>query len=151
MSIFADLRACALVSYSLGYFAPKKPPSINSATPTHYIQFSLLQPPTPASLQTRFTLALKGEDEHQETGRDEQGATNVDRYARLQIRKHGDDGRHDAEDAVRRRGDGVAGAAVFGGEDLGRVRVEDGVHYVGHEVVGAVPGGWLALCVLHGI
>ena len=94
--------------------------------------------PSPQS-KTRLPATLKRQRQRQHPRRNEQRATHIDRRRRLQIRVDGHDRRHDAEDAVRRRGQRVPRAAILGGEDLGGVGVEDGVHDVAHEGVGAVP------------
>lgn len=90
-------------------------------------------------LQTRLTPAFERKTQNKHTSSDEQCTAHVDGRTRLQVGKHGDDGRHDAEYAIRAGRNGISSTAVFGREDFGRVGIQDCVHDVGHEVVGAVP------------
>ena len=83
-------------------------------------------PPT-TKLQTSNPPTLIRQNHTYQSRSNKKRPTSIHRRARLQIRKHGDNGRHDAENAVAACREGVAGAAVFGGEDLGGVGVEDGV------------------------
>ena len=73
--------------------------------------------------QTRLPQGLERQDQHQHGREQEQRAADVHGRRGLQVGVDGDDGGEDAEDAVRHRGQGVAGAAVFGREDLGGVCV----------------------------
>ena len=86
-----------------------------------------LSPDLTLNLQTRLPPRLVRQNGTDHARRNEQRAARVHRRAGLEIRKHGDDGRHDAKHAVRRRRQRVAGAPVQRREDLGRVGVEDGV------------------------
>lgn len=97
-------------------------PVFQSTTKTYTHIYIYKTPPTPS--QTRLPLALKRQRQNQQSRCDEQRSTDVYRGAGFQVREHGDDGRHDAEDAVGGRGDCVARAAVFGGEDFGGVGVD---------------------------
>lgn len=58
---------------------------------------------------------------------DIQRGTNIDRHRSSRVRSGGDSSAHDAHDSVQADGDAVAGAAVRGGQDFGRVGVEGAV------------------------
>lgn len=69
-------------------------------------------------LETRLAARLVGEKEAQEACDEEECTTDVDRRDGLYFGEHGDDRRHDAEDAVCRGCKGVASTAVHGREHL---------------------------------
>ena len=121
----------------------RPPPSSPSPHSLSTLHKSLLshQPPFPRSttLHTSLPPRLKRQSNHQNPTNNKQRSANINRRRRLQISEHGDNRRHNAEDAVCRCRNGVARAPVLCREDFRRVGVEDRVHDVGHEVVGTVP------------
>jgi hypothetical protein len=69
-----------------------------------------------------------------------QRSTNVNRNRRRRVRPRSNTCTNDAHDPVQADRDAVAGAAVGGGQDLGRVGVEGSVVYVLLECTSAAEG-----------
>ena len=94
---------------------------------------------TASVLQTGFSSRLEWQYQCQTPRRDKQRSANIHRYRCFQVRIDSHNRRHDAENPIRRSRQRVPRASIFGGKDFRRVRVEDRIHDIAHEIVRAVP------------
>jgi len=89
--------------------------------------------------QTSNPPTLERQAQHKQAGNQKQSTRSIDRCARFQIRKHGDDRRHNPKYSIGGCRQRISSSSVFRGEYFRRVSVQHRVHDVGNEVVSTLP------------